>query len=99
MPVIGRDLSPRHRMGRRFGTLELFRGLAQRTKGRKTSYLDAVFAPCGAWKTTLRRAKRVRISRSEIADLRAGSAYAFPSIKDGNETILSSPRNQPETIR
>jgi hypothetical protein len=85
-------------MSRRFGTLELFRGLAQRTKGRKTSYLDAVFAPCGAWKTTLAPAIRVRILRSEIADLRGGRPTYFPRIKDGNETILRSRRNQPETI-
>jgi hypothetical protein len=44
MPVIGGAFScgfDRHR----FVTLELFRGLAQRNKGRKTSYLDGPARP------------------------------------------------------
>jgi hypothetical protein len=42
MPVIGRDLVPAVLGRPQIRTLELFRGLAQRTKGRKTSYLDAL---------------------------------------------------------
>jgi len=41
MPVIGDPFSCGFD-GRRFVTLELFRGLAQRNNGRKTSYFDGV---------------------------------------------------------
>src|SRR6266478_6418644 len=44
MPVIGGAFSGGLDR-RRFVTLELFRGLAQRNKGRKTSYLDGPAQP------------------------------------------------------
>src|SRR6266705_5321224 len=44
MPVIGGTFSGGFDR-RRFATLELFRGLAQRNKGRKTSYFDAPARP------------------------------------------------------
>jgi hypothetical protein len=44
MPVIGGAFSGGVDR-RRFVTLELFRGLAQRNKGRKTSYVDGVRRP------------------------------------------------------
>src|SRR5713101_8640999 len=44
MPVIGGAFSGGFDR-RRFATLELFRGLAQRNKGGKTSYLDAPARP------------------------------------------------------
>src|ERR1700730_8146792 len=45
MPVIGGAFSDGLDR-RRFVTLELFRGLAQRNKGRKTSYFDGPARPC-----------------------------------------------------
>src|SRR5882762_6324900 len=44
MPVIGGAFSGGFDR-RRFVTLELFRGLAQRNKGRKTSYFDGPIRP------------------------------------------------------
>jgi hypothetical protein len=45
MPVIGGALFCCGHRGPQIRSLELFRGLAQRTKGRKTRYLDALSSP------------------------------------------------------
>jgi hypothetical protein len=45
MPVIGYDLFSAVFGNPQIRSLELFRGLAQRTKGRKTSYLDGAAGP------------------------------------------------------
>src|SRR3984885_1480945 len=52
--------------------LELFRGLAQRTKRRKTSYLDALPGPTTRGKPSLGLKPAVQISRSKFADRACG---------------------------
>src|ERR1700735_4014654 len=103
MPVMGADLFLRVLGGRRFVQLELFRGLAQRTKRRKTSYLDA--PPIPAQPTTRgkigRSARRHRpnFAAQNSANPRAVRAAGLGTIGDGNETIFTNRRNQPETYR
>src|ERR1700722_9861301 len=100
MPVIGRDLFLRLSEGSADSQrLEWFRGLAQRTKRRKTSYLDALPGPTTRGKPPRGLEPAVQISRSKIrgSGMRATAFRKPPGNR--NETILRNRRNRAETNR
>src|ERR1700682_6691683 len=80
MPVIGGAFSGVWDR-RRFFTLELFRGLAQRNKGRKTSYFDGPARPHKRRDTPGRPPEVEPRSFSQLRSFSASSILAAVSVR------------------
>ena len=78
-------------------TLELFRGLAQRTNPRKTSYLDALFGLAARGKLSLAQPSVPPFLLPVSPHGTTAAGRKVPPLETGNETILRDRRNQPET--
>jgi hypothetical protein len=74
----------------------LFRGLAQRTKGRKTSYLDALPGPTTPGKPPLGLSPPSKFRGPKLSDRRYRAA-GLKTVWGSDETILRSRRNRAET--
>src|ERR1700722_5423659 len=91
MPVIGRDLFLRLSEGSADSQrLELFRGLAQRTKRRKTSYLDASPGPATRGKPSLGLNPAVQFRGPKFADRACGRRLSENRREAGTKPFCGS---------